>query len=252
MKILLTGHKGFLGTLLTKYLNTHGHVVIGLDKKERNNLLTCKLDWDIDIVIHLAGESGVRRSLTQPKIYWENNVLASKRLFDTHKDKKIIYASSSTAKEPERNPYALSKQIVEEMAPKNSIGLRFTTIVGGVGREDMFIPKLIRNEVKYANNHYRDFIHAKDVMEAIRILIDTDVDVRGVIDLGTGKSTSIRELAKRFCANYVETVGDKHERIDNKSNPKELWALGWRSKIDIIDYISQEKNLTNDENLNIM
>ena len=138
------------------------------------------------------------------------------------------------------------------MAPKNSIGLRFTTIVGGVGREDMFIPKLIRNEVKYANNHYRDFIHAKDVMEAIKILIDTDVDVRGVIDLGTGKSTSIRELAKRFCTNYVETVGDKHERIDNKSNPKELWALGWRSKIDIIDYISQEKNLTNDENLNIM
>ena len=54
MKILLTGHKGFLGTLLTKYLNTHGHVVIGLDKKERNNLLTCKLDWDIDIVIHLS------------------------------------------------------------------------------------------------------------------------------------------------------------------------------------------------------
>ena len=115
MKILLTGHKGFLGTLLTKYLNTHGHVVIGLDKKERNNLLTCKLDWDIDIVIHLAGESGVRRSLTQPKIYWENNVLASKRLFDTHKDKKIIYASSSTAKEPERNPYALTKKAVEEL-----------------------------------------------------------------------------------------------------------------------------------------
>ena len=116
----------------------------------------------------------------------------------------------------------------------------------------MFIPKLIRNEIKYANNHYRDFVHVNDVMDAIRILIDTDVDVRGVIDLGTGKSKSIRELAKKFCTDYIETVGDKHERIDNKSNPKELWALGWRSKIDIIDYISQEKNLTNDENLNIM
>ena len=69
--------------------------------------------------------------------------------------------------------------------------------------------------------------------------------------VGTGKSKSIRDLAKKFCTDYIETVGDKHERIDNKSNPKELWALGWRSKIDIIDYISQEKNLTNDENLNI-
>ena len=44
------------------------------------------------------------------------------------------------------------------MAPKNSIGLRFTTIIRGVGREDMFIPKLIRNEIKYANNYYRDFV----------------------------------------------------------------------------------------------
>ena len=39
-----------------------------------------------------------------------------------------MYASSSTSKEPERNPYALTKKTVEELAPRNSLGLRFCTI----------------------------------------------------------------------------------------------------------------------------
>ena len=38
--------KGFLGTKLIPF-KQFGPVVIGLDKKEKNNLLTCKLDWDV-------------------------------------------------------------------------------------------------------------------------------------------------------------------------------------------------------------
>ena len=37
-----------------------------------------------------------------------------------------------------------------------------------------------------------EILSVNDVMDAIRIPIDTDVDVRGVIDLGTGKSTHSR------------------------------------------------------------
>ena len=86
-------------------------------------------------------------------------------------------------------------------------------------------------------------------MDAIRIPIDTDVDVRGVIDLGTGKSKSIQNLLRSFAPDYIETVGDKHERIDNKSNPKRTLGVGLASqKIDTPDYTAQEKNLTNDEN----
>ena len=250
MIILLTGHKGFLGTKLQQHLNNNGHVTIGLDKTEGEDLLNCNLTWDCDLVIHLAGESGVRKSIDNPHLYWENNVIATRRLFDHYKDTKVIYASSSTAEEPDRNPYALSKRTIEKMAPANSLGLRFTTIYGGNGRDNMFIPKLLKNEIKYANDHQRDFIHIDDVINAIDILINASADVKGVIDVGTGKTVSIQELAKKFCTDYVETVGDKHERINNKSDPKELLALGWSSKIDIIDYINQEKNLTNDENLN--
>ena len=244
MKILLTGHKGFLGTLLTKYLNTHGHVVIGLDKKERNNLLTCKLDWDIDIVIHLAGESGVRRSLTQPKIYWENNVLASKRLFDTHKDKKIIYASSSTAKEPARNPYGMTKHLMERIAPQTSLGLRFCTIYSNSQqRPIMFIPRFLRNELSYIHsNHKRDFIHIDDVCSAICFLMNRDV--KGVVDIGTGESTPLGEIVTYLDLEVDRKLGDEHERLCNKADISTLTNLGWSPKVKLFDYLSQQKDLT--------
>ena len=69
MIILLTGHKGFLGTKLQQHLNNNGHVTIGLDKTEGEDLLNCNLTWDCDLVIHLAGESGVRKSIENPHLY---------------------------------------------------------------------------------------------------------------------------------------------------------------------------------------
>ena len=58
MRILLTGHKGMVGTELYTAL-TKDHRVIGIDLKDGNNLLDCSLDFDVDLVIHLAGESGI-------------------------------------------------------------------------------------------------------------------------------------------------------------------------------------------------
>ena len=40
----------------------------------------------------------------------------------------------------------VNKRQIEKIAPKNSIGLRFTTIYGPGGRENMLIPKIIKNE----------------------------------------------------------------------------------------------------------
>ena len=117
MKILLTGHKGMVGTELYTAL-TKDHRVIGIDLKDGNNLLDCSLDFEVDLVIHLAGESGILRSLTESDLYFQHNVLATKRLFDHFKNTRILYASSSTAKEPNRNPYALTKHTVERIAPQ--------------------------------------------------------------------------------------------------------------------------------------
>ena len=90
MNILLTGHRGFIGRELLKRLQEKNKV-IGLDLKDGSDLLSCVFPTDIDLVIHLAGKSGVRESLRNPGAYWLNNIEASKRLFDAC----LLYTSPS-------------------------------------------------------------------------------------------------------------------------------------------------------------
>ena len=126
MNILLTGSEGFIGQHLQSFLKDKHHLIC-LDKKTGNDLLTCDLDYDVDLVIHLAGLSGVRDSLDNPVDYWTNNVVATYRVFNQFKNgPKILYASSSTAYEPWRNPYAMSKHYMESIAPHNALAMRFT------------------------------------------------------------------------------------------------------------------------------
>ena len=135
MKILLTGSEGFVGQHLFKFLTNQKHEVICLDKTTGNDLLSCDLKYSVDLVIHLAGLSGVRDSLDKSEEYWIQNVIAGQRLFDYFKDTRILYASSSTAHEPWKNPYAMSKYALERVAPANSMGMRFTTVYGPNARK---------------------------------------------------------------------------------------------------------------------
>ena len=78
MKILLTGSEGFIGQHLNKFLTDQKHEVICLDKTTGNDLLSCDLKYSVDLVIHLAGLSGVRDSLDKSEEYWIQNVIAVK------------------------------------------------------------------------------------------------------------------------------------------------------------------------------
>ena len=74
MNILLTGHRGFIGSSLINVLRLN-HTVTGIDLVDGDNLLTCELPNEkFDLVIHLAGRSGVRESIKDPSAYWMNNV----------------------------------------------------------------------------------------------------------------------------------------------------------------------------------
>ena len=242
MKILLTGGDGMLGTVLQKYWKGM-HEIINLDKRSGNDLLNCDLNYDVDVVLHLAASSGVRQSLKTPIEYFDNNVVASNRLFKAFPNTRILFASSSTAKEPERNPYAMSKYTVERIAPAHSLGLRFTTIIGGDGRDYMFIPKLLNNEVTFINiDHKRDFIHVADVCRAITMLLDHEMT--GVIDVGTGISRPLSDyIEARGLENIEHRYGDKHERKDNIADITQLTSIGWKPQIDALEYVRQEKSL---------
>ena len=254
MRILLTGHKGFIGSALFRRLEKAGHAVHGIDLKDgwdRDNLnqtqdlLTCDFPADdFDLVIHLAGKSGVRESLKDPASYWMNNVEASRRLFDRYPDTRILYASSSSAYEPDLNPYAASKYVLEELAERypNTLGMRFHTVYNdSCPRENMFFYKLRHNKLEYVTRHYRDFVHLEDVLDAIEILIQKE-HVKGTIDIGTGHPIRIQDLAPDLPVR-LNTPG---EREFTCANIEKMKALGWKPKYSV------EKFLTNNNLGNII
>ena len=244
MNILLTGSEGFIGQHIQSFLKDK-HNLICLDKKTGNDLLTCDLDYDVDLVIHLAGLSGVRDSLDNPVEYWTNNVVASHRVFKQFKNgPKILYASSSTAREPWRNPYAMSKFYMETIAPHNALGMRFTTVYGPGAREKMLIPRLLRDDVPYINvDHKRDFIHITDLMTAIGFLIVNKIKKRKVIEIGTGVSNNLLDNLSHLNMEVKDKrVGTMFERKDNQANINVLKELGWSPTIDLFDYLKGEKD----------
>ena len=243
MNILLTGSEGFIGSNLKLHLenNIDANVFV-IDLKFGDDLLTCELPENIDLVIHLAGLSGVRQSLNNPTEYWKQNVIVSQRIFETYKDSRIMYASSSTAKEPWRNPYAFSKFSLEQLAPEKSLGMRFTTTYGPNARENMLIPSIIRNEVDYINvDHSRDFIHIDDLCNAIVMLIDKNE--YGIIDVGTGISNKLTDIMEYCKITYRGTIGTEIERKDNKADISNLTKYGWKPKINLYEYLDKEMNI---------
>ena len=242
MNILLTGHKGFIGNRLLQYLQSKDHTIVTIDKLTGHDIISCDFPHNIETVIHLAGLSGVRDSLNNPTDYWKTNVIGSQRIFDFYKSKRVIYASSSTAYEPWRNPYAMSKYSMEQLEHSNSLGMRFTTVYGPGARETMLIPKILKNDIEYLNvNHTRDFIHVDDVISAIYTVLHNDV--RGVIDVGTSISNKLIDIADYFKIDYENRIADETERLNNTANTKILNSLGWHAKINLYGYIEENKNV---------
>ena len=242
MNILLTGHKGFIGNRLLQYLQSKDHTIISIDKLTGHDIISCDFPHNIETVIHLAGLSGVRDSLDRPAEYWKTNVIGSQRIFDFYKTKRVIYASSSTAYEPWRNPYAMSKYGMEQLEHPNSLGMRFTTVYGPGARETMLIPKILKNDIQYLNvNHTRDFIHVDDVISAIHTVLQNDV--RGVIDVGTSISNKLIDIADYFKIDYENRIADDTERLNNTADTKILNSLGWHAKTNLYGYIEENKNV---------
>ena len=102
MKILITGHKGFVGQEYVRYFTNQGHEITGVDIKEGNDcrdfFKTCNDQFDL--IVHLAAIVGGRDTIENDPLAVGTDLSIDAEFFNwavRTKQSKIIYFSSSAA-----------------------------------------------------------------------------------------------------------------------------------------------------------
>ena len=235
MKVLVTGHHGFIGSHVYEHLVSHGHEVDGYDRPF--DLGDFKTNKKYDIVIHLAANAAIREAVKNPDIFWENNVIKSQPIFDYCRENNVrcLYASSAAVYEWWINAYAISKKVNEIQAPPNSVGMRFFNVwAEKVSRSDMIYRMLEEKTATYLTRHKRDWIHVNDIVSAIATLIPSSYN--GVLDVGTGNPVSVIDLATKMGMGHLPIKEDTPgEREITCADTLQLRELGWTPTINILD-----------------
>ena len=250
MKILVTGHKGFIGSHVfndLRHEQGYGYLVDGLDRPEDIG------DWvapsgmfaeHYDVIIHLAAYAALRDSFKDPEKFWENNVEKSKPIFDYCREHnvRLLYASSAGAHGWWQNPYAMTKKANELMAPPNSVGMRFFNVWAEKGsRSDMLYRMLQDNTAKYITRHRRDYIHVKDVVSAIVHIMHSQYI--GTIDIGIGEAISVQKIAEAMGRPNLPIKEDTPGEPDSlQADTTALRKLGWFPTINIMDHLKSNEH----------
>jgi UDP-glucose 4-epimerase len=138
VNILVTGGAGYIGSIAVEQLVNHGHHTIVIDNLQAGNraaihseavfyqgsfgdiptLTAIFQNHQIDAVIHLAAEGSVGDSMTNPSIFFTNNVAYSINLLNEmckHGCSRFIFSSSAAIfGEPQYTP-------VDEAHPKKPV-----------------------------------------------------------------------------------------------------------------------------------
>ena len=238
MKVLVTGHKGFIGSHVFDFLSDIFDVD-GLDRPDDIENFVDVGCADYDIIIHLAAYAALRDSVDNPDKFWENNVEKSKPIFDYCRkyNTRLLYASSAGAYSWWQNPYAITKKVNEIQAPPNSVGMRFFNVWAEEGsRDDMLYEMLKQGTAKYITRHKRDWVHVLDVVRAIATLIPSSYT--GTIDVGTGFQTSVLDLAHAMGMSHLPIKEDTPNEPDSLcANIMPLMELGWYPTVNILDTV---------------
>jgi UDP-glucuronate 4-epimerase len=235
MSVLVTGAAGFIGFHVSQALLARGEAVIGVDnlspyydvalKRARLAILVERSGFtfhqadiadrtaiaaiteshgEIDRVIHLAAQAGVRYSLENPYSYIESNVMGQVVMLEAVRRlprlTPFVYASSSSVyggnskqpssiEDPVDTPvslYAATKRADElithaycHLYGMAATGLRFFTVYGPWGRPDMaaylFADAIVHGRPIRVFNHgrmARDFTYIDDIVAGTLAALD--------------------------------------------------------------------------------
>ncbi len=196
----------------------------------------------INLIIHLAAQPGVRISQEKPLKTIDENIKTFINLMEFCKSNKIknfFYASSSSiygnqSKFVEKqllkkvsSIYAASKVCNEVFANVyhflygiNTLGLRFFTVYGEFGREDMAYYKFL-NQIKKNNEitiygdkkSERSFTYIDDVVRSITLLINKfhkKKKYNDYINIGNIEKNSLNELIRIIKKYYSQNFKEKY------------------------------------------
>jgi UDP-glucuronate 4-epimerase len=233
--------------------------------------------YQFDIVIHLAAQDGEGYSISNP--LFVNNVNINgfdiiARLSALSGVKHFIYASSSVVYGDEgemRSPYAVTKATNELQASMYSnmykmrfTGLRLFGVYGERMRPDLAIARfataiLDKNRIHVYGTgiQMRDFTYVGDVVDAIKLVIETDKEWKcEVFDVGRGFPISINKVIdtlKEVCYtdSFDDVVYEKQKSYSVKltlANPSKMRDMfGFTCKTDIKTGLTNYINWLNEE-----
>ncbi|WP_282092592.1 SDR family NAD(P)-dependent oxidoreductase [Epibacterium ulvae] len=251
-RVLITGTAGFIGFHLAQLLLKDGFQVQGFDgmtdyydvalKQRRHGILLqnpnfaaaeglledqARFDqvadgFQPDVIVHLAGQAGVRYSLENPRAYIDSNVVGTFHVMEAarrHQVQHLLMASTSSVygantdmpfaetdkADTPMTIYAATKKAGEAMSHSYAhlydlptTMFRFFTVYGAWGRPDMalfkFVDAILEDRPIDIYNHgdmYRDFTYVTDLVRGIRLLIDAVPErPQGPQDIAQGDSLS--------------------------------------------------------------
>lgn len=255
--VLITGGLGFIGSSLVPYLlkNTEYNIII-LDKgtyasnrdflpknqKLKNRLKIIKGDVtkkriveDLvkksSMVIHLAAETNVSRSVLQPHSSIFTNVIGTSMLLEAsakYSVERFIFISSSEVYGDQKDnlpmdenhplnpitPYAVSKLAGDKLAYSFFLTKKLPVIIlrlfnayGPWQHTEKMVPLFITNLMKnlpitlyHGGKQKRDWVYVDDHVRAIKLVLQHPIrNIAGeVFNIGTGSSTSVETIAKKI------------------------------------------------------
>lgn len=261
MNILITGATGFLGSYLLQELAAQDHKLIIIKRsnsarKRIENILALSKVYDIDkvnledifseqridMIIHLATNYGRRNNNNISEILKTNFIFPSELLALGLKYNSFAFINTHTCAPPNYSVYAASKHSFYVFAEGFSsiydfkvINLQFDYIFGAGDDLTKFIPNLLQALIEgkpisaTAGEQKRDFIYVKDAVSAyLKTLerLDEIHDKFVTFEIGSGKSTSLREFAlmsekiigKPACIRWGELSYRKNELFESRTN----------------------------------